>query len=80
MDRFRDGNDDSVFVTRLKWKTEFPNEGPGAYTVVLEAKRRECRKEAGLPPIAGPPELHRMRRCSTRSNTLPLLSMISTPR
>ena len=32
-DRFRDGNDDGVFVSRLRWSTNFPNKGPGSYTV-----------------------------------------------
>ncbi|MDQ4058836.1 MAG: hypothetical protein M3124_06905 [Actinomycetota bacterium] len=32
-DRFRDGNDDGVFVSRLRWSTNFPNKGSGSYTV-----------------------------------------------
>jgi len=32
-DRFRDGNDDGTFVTRLRWSTNFPNKGAGDYTV-----------------------------------------------
>jgi hypothetical protein len=48
MDRFRDGNDDSVFVTRLKWKTQFPNEGPGAYTVVWRQNGGRTGKRLGF--------------------------------
>ena len=32
-DRFTDANDDSLFVTRLRWNTNFPNQGPGDYSV-----------------------------------------------
>ena len=32
-DRFTDANDDGAFVTRLRWSTNFPNKGPGDYTV-----------------------------------------------
>ena len=32
-DRFKDGNNDGVFVTRLRWSTSFPNKGSGSYTV-----------------------------------------------
>lgn len=32
-DRFTDANNDGVFVTRLRWSANFPNKGPGDYTV-----------------------------------------------
>lgn len=32
-DRFSDGNDDGVFVSELRWSTNFPNKGSGRYTV-----------------------------------------------
>jgi hypothetical protein len=47
-DRFRDGNDDSVFVTRLRWSTNFPNEGPGAYTVVWRQNGARTGKRLGF--------------------------------
>ncbi len=47
-DRFRDGNDDSVFVTRLRWSTNFPNEGPGAYTVDWRQNGSRTGKRLGF--------------------------------
>jgi len=47
-DRFRDRNDDSVFVTRLRWGTNFPNEGPGAYTVVWRQNGAKTGKRLGF--------------------------------
>jgi len=32
-DRFADGNDDGVFVSKLRWGTNFPDKGSGAYSV-----------------------------------------------
>jgi hypothetical protein len=47
-DRFRDGNGDQVFVTRLKWSTNFPDEGPGAYTVVWRQSGAKIGKKLGF--------------------------------
>jgi hypothetical protein len=47
-DRFRDGNGDQVFVTRLRWSTNFPNEGPGAYTVVWRQNGAKIGKKLGF--------------------------------
>ena len=48
MDLFRDGNDDSVFVTRLRWKSNFPNEGPGAYAVEWRQNGSKTGKRLGF--------------------------------
>jgi len=47
-DRFTDGNNDDVFVTRLKWSTNFPNEGPGAYTVDWRQNGGSAGKKLGF--------------------------------
>ncbi|MGH2775273.1 MAG: hypothetical protein ACRDJT_07565 [Actinomycetota bacterium] len=47
-DRFRDRNDDGVFVTRMKWTTNFPNEGPGAYTVAWRQEGSRTGKRLGF--------------------------------
>lgn len=47
-DRFRDGNDDGVFVTRLRWSTNFPHEGPGAYTVEWRQNGSKTGKRLGF--------------------------------
>jgi hypothetical protein len=47
-DRFRDRNDDGIFVTRMKWITNFPNEGPGAYTVAWRQGGSRTGKRLGF--------------------------------
>jgi len=47
-DRFRDRNDDGVFVTHLRWSTNFPNEGPGAYTVEWRQNGSKTGKRLGF--------------------------------
>jgi hypothetical protein len=47
-DRFRDANDDGVYVTSLRWRTHFPNEGPGAYTVVWRQDGSRIGKMMGF--------------------------------
>jgi hypothetical protein len=47
-DRFRDGNDDGVYVTRLRWSTNFPNKGPGAYTVAWRQDGSRTGKRLGF--------------------------------
>jgi len=46
--RFRDANNDDVFTIRLKWKKHFPNEGPGAYTVVWRQNGSRTGKKLGF--------------------------------
>ncbi|HWL65977.1 MAG TPA: hypothetical protein VNP73_08385 [Actinomycetota bacterium] len=47
-DRFTDGNSDDVFVTHLKWSTNFPNEGRGAYTVEWRQNGGRTGKRLGF--------------------------------